>query len=72
MLRLHASRIFVVFSSTYFFMVIAYFTDMRKQRKMGHITFVGPCMGIVEARLKSMLTEMKDDQPAGGLCSFAI
>ncbi|KAL8522559.1 hypothetical protein ACS0TY_012642 [Phlomoides rotata] len=38
--------------------------EMRKQRKMGHITFVGPCMGIVEARLKSMLKEMKDDQPA--------
>ncbi|KAJ6349276.1 hypothetical protein OIU77_006794 [Salix suchowensis] len=31
--------------------------EMRKQRKMGHITFTGPSMGIVEARLKSMLKE---------------
>ncbi|KAL6547957.1 hypothetical protein OROHE_009662 [Orobanche hederae] len=32
-------------------------SEMRKQRKMGHITLVGPSMGIVEARLKSMLSE---------------
>ncbi|KAI3470659.1 hypothetical protein Pfo_027322 [Paulownia fortunei] len=39
--------------------------EMRKQRKMGHITFLGPSMGIVEARLKSLLREeIKDDQPA--------
>ncbi|XP_052187595.1 phosphoribosylaminoimidazole carboxylase, chloroplastic isoform X2 [Diospyros lotus] len=31
--------------------------EMRKQRKMGHITIVGPSVGIVEARLKSMLNE---------------
>lgn len=31
--------------------------EMRKQRKMGHITIVGPSMGIVESRLKFMLTE---------------
>ncbi|KAJ6761518.1 hypothetical protein OIU74_024215 [Salix koriyanagi] len=31
--------------------------EMRKQRKMGHITFTGPSMGIVEAQLKSMLKE---------------
>ncbi|GKA34596.1 phosphoribosylaminoimidazole carboxylase, chloroplastic, partial [Tanacetum coccineum] len=31
--------------------------DMRKQRKMGHITVVGPSMGIVEARVKSFLKE---------------
>ncbi|XP_059628506.1 phosphoribosylaminoimidazole carboxylase, chloroplastic isoform X2 [Cornus florida] len=29
--------------------------EMRKQRKMGHITIVGPSMGIVEAHLNSML-----------------
>nr|XP_043609987.1 N5-carboxyaminoimidazole ribonucleotide mutase isoform X3 [Erigeron canadensis] len=29
--------------------------DMRKQRKMGHITVVGPSMGVVEARVKSFL-----------------
>ncbi|OMO71986.1 hypothetical protein CCACVL1_18004 [Corchorus capsularis] len=29
--------------------------EMRKQRKMGHITLVGPSMGVVEARLNSML-----------------
>ncbi|XP_011079001.1 phosphoribosylaminoimidazole carboxylase, chloroplastic isoform X2 [Sesamum indicum] len=38
--------------------------EMRKQRKMGHITLVGPSMGIIEARLKSMLSEeTEDDQP---------
>ncbi|KAK4386261.1 Phosphoribosylaminoimidazole carboxylase, chloroplastic, partial [Sesamum angolense] len=38
--------------------------EMRKQRKMGHITLVGPSMGIIEARLKSMLREeTEDDQP---------
>eukprot|EP00258_Populus_trichocarpa_P030647 XP_024446666.1 phosphoribosylaminoimidazole carboxylase, chloroplastic isoform X1 [Populus trichocarpa] len=31
--------------------------EMRKQRKMGHITIAGPSMGIVEAQLKSMLKE---------------
>ncbi|KAL3520935.1 hypothetical protein ACH5RR_019084 [Cinchona calisaya] len=31
--------------------------EMRKQRKMGHITIVGPSVGVVEARLKSMLSE---------------
>ncbi|KAL6989142.1 phosphoribosylaminoimidazole carboxylase [Sarracenia purpurea var. burkii] len=36
--------------------------EMRKQRKMGHITIVGPSMGIVEARLKSMLNEEILDQ----------
>ncbi|KAF8401832.1 hypothetical protein HHK36_012778 [Tetracentron sinense] len=29
--------------------------EMRKQRKMGHITIVGPSMGIVEARLNLLL-----------------
>lgn len=37
--------------------------EMRKQRKMGHITLVGPSMGILEARLQAMLAEeTKDDQ----------
>ncbi|GMY10442.1 phosphoribosylaminoimidazole carboxylase, chloroplastic isoform X1 [Fagus crenata] len=31
--------------------------EMRKQRKMGHVTIVGPSMGAVEERLKSMLKE---------------
>ncbi|KAE9447981.1 hypothetical protein C3L33_20132, partial [Rhododendron williamsianum] len=31
--------------------------EMRKQRKMGHITIVGPSMVIVETRLKFMLNE---------------
>ncbi|KAK9292380.1 hypothetical protein L1049_020347 [Liquidambar formosana] len=35
--------------------------EMRKQRKMGHITIVGPSMGIVEARLASMLKEQSLD-----------
>ncbi|KAL5566914.1 hypothetical protein UlMin_030078 [Ulmus minor] len=39
--------------------------DMRKQRKMGHITIVGTSMGDVERRLDSMLNEEKfDSQPA--------
>ncbi|KAA3454012.1 phosphoribosylaminoimidazole carboxylase, chloroplastic-like [Gossypium australe] len=31
--------------------------EMRRQRKMGHITLVGPSVGVLEARLKSMLRE---------------
>lgn len=39
--------------------------EMRKQRKMGHITVVGPSMGIVESRVKSILKEeIGDDCPA--------
>ncbi|XP_028063681.1 phosphoribosylaminoimidazole carboxylase, chloroplastic isoform X2 [Camellia sinensis] len=39
--------------------------EMRKQRKMGHITIVGPSMGIVETELKSMLNEeISDGQTA--------
>ncbi|GAV66765.1 AIRC domain-containing protein/ATP-grasp domain-containing protein [Cephalotus follicularis] len=39
--------------------------EMRKQRKMGHITIVGPSMGILEAQLNSMLKEETSDvQPA--------
>ncbi|GAA0170782.1 ligase [Lithospermum erythrorhizon] len=35
--------------------------EMRKQRKMGHITIVGNSMGVVEAHLKSMLKEENND-----------
>ncbi|GFP80341.1 phosphoribosylaminoimidazole carboxylase chloroplastic [Phtheirospermum japonicum] len=38
--------------------------EMRKQRKMGHITFVGPSMGIIGARLKSMLSEEENEDQA--------
>lgn len=39
--------------------------EMRKQRKMGHITIVGPSMGIAETELKSMLNEeISDGQTA--------
>ncbi|XP_074330893.1 phosphoribosylaminoimidazole carboxylase, chloroplastic isoform X1 [Apium graveolens] len=39
--------------------------EMRKQRKMGHVTIVGPSLGIVEAQLKSMLADgSTDNQPA--------
>ncbi|XVE89944.1 hypothetical protein DITRI_Ditri20bG0036800 [Diplodiscus trichospermus] len=31
--------------------------EMRRQRKMGHITLVGPSIGVLEARLNSMLNE---------------
>ncbi|CAI0433966.1 unnamed protein product [Linum tenue] len=39
--------------------------EMRKQRKMGHVTIVGPSMGVVEARMNSMLVGRGyDGQPA--------
>uniref|UniRef100_M0ZKC2 phosphoribosylaminoimidazole carboxylase n=1 Tax=Solanum tuberosum TaxID=4113 RepID=M0ZKC2_SOLTU len=39
--------------------------EMRRQRKMGHITIVGSSMGVVEAQLKVMLNEDSvNDQPA--------
>ncbi|KAK3017797.1 hypothetical protein RJ639_004410 [Escallonia herrerae] len=42
--------------------------EMRKQRKMGHITIVGNSMGVVEARVRSMLNEeITDDQHSGQL-----
>lgn len=46
---------------------------MRKQRKMGHITIVGPSMGNVEKFLYSMLNdEISDSQSAGSSNSFVI
>ncbi|XP_073058945.1 phosphoribosylaminoimidazole carboxylase, chloroplastic-like isoform X2 [Primulina eburnea] len=40
--------------------------EMRKQRKMGHITIVGPSMGVIEARLKCLLgEEISDDRHVG-------
>ncbi|KAF3651248.1 Phosphoribosylaminoimidazole carboxylase, chloroplastic [Capsicum annuum] len=39
--------------------------DMRRQRKMGHITIVGPSMGVAEAQLRVMLNEdTVNGQPA--------
>ncbi|KAL1566142.1 phosphoribosylaminoimidazole carboxylase [Salvia divinorum] len=39
--------------------------DMRKQRKMGHITLVGSSMGLLETRLHTILEEeTKQDEPA--------
>ncbi|KNA14780.1 hypothetical protein SOVF_104580 [Spinacia oleracea] len=35
--------------------------EMKRQRKMGHITIVGSSMGIVEGHLKSLLKEDKSD-----------
>ncbi|XP_010520845.2 PREDICTED: phosphoribosylaminoimidazole carboxylase, chloroplastic-like [Tarenaya hassleriana] len=35
--------------------------EMRKQRKMGHITLVGPSLGVVEQRLQCMLNEESDE-----------
>lgn len=37
------------------------FAEMKRQRKMGHITIVGSSMGIVEGHLKSLLKEDKSD-----------
>jgi phosphoribosylaminoimidazole carboxylase len=34
--------------------------EMRKQRKMGHITIVGPSMFIVKARLDKLLQRDTD------------
>lgn len=40
---------------------------------MGHITLLGPSMGIVEARLKSMLREeIEDEQPTGQSLYFTV
>ncbi|CAN1729385.1 Phosphoribosylaminoimidazole carboxylase, chloroplastic (Fragment) [Linum perenne] len=42
--------------------------EMRKQRKMGHVTIVGPSMGIVEARMNLMLKEQGSaDAPRVGI-----
>ncbi|CAN1729383.1 Phosphoribosylaminoimidazole carboxylase, chloroplastic (Fragment) [Linum perenne] len=38
--------------------------EMRKQRKMGHVTIVGPSMGIVEARMNLMLKEQGSAAPS--------
>ena len=47
--------------------------EMRKQRKMGHITIIGASLGIVEARMKSMLNEESfDGQTAGQLCGHCL
>lgn len=43
---------------------------MRKQRKMGHITIVGPSIGTVEARLNSMLEEESPGCPSVGNLYF--
>ncbi|GMY20708.1 phosphoribosylaminoimidazole carboxylase, chloroplastic isoform X2 [Fagus crenata] len=43
--------------------------EMRKQRKMGHVTIVGPSMGAVEERLKSMLKEEGFDCQSAGNCT---
>ncbi|TYI57577.1 hypothetical protein E1A91_D11G291200v1 [Gossypium mustelinum] len=37
--------------------------EMRRQRKMGHITLVGPSVGVLEARMKSMLREEGYENP---------
>lgn len=36
-------------------------SDMKRQRKMGHITIVGSSMGVVDGHLKSLLKEDKPD-----------
>ncbi|KAK5786245.1 hypothetical protein PVK06_040878 [Gossypium arboreum] len=41
--------------------------EMRRQRKMGHITLVGPSVGVLEARLKSMLREEGYENPNEGM-----
>ncbi|XP_010246294.1 PREDICTED: phosphoribosylaminoimidazole carboxylase, chloroplastic isoform X2 [Nelumbo nucifera] len=43
--------------------------EMRKQRKMGHITIVGPSLGMVEARLNSMLNQESLEAQTAGLAS---
>ncbi|XP_050226054.1 phosphoribosylaminoimidazole carboxylase, chloroplastic isoform X1 [Mercurialis annua] len=47
-------------------------SEMRKQRKMGHITIVGPSLGIVEARLDSMLKEEDSASQSGVLPRVGI
>ncbi|CAN0830744.1 Phosphoribosylaminoimidazole carboxylase, chloroplastic (Fragment) [Linum grandiflorum] len=40
--------------------------EMRKQRKMGHVTIVGTSMGTVEARMNSMLSEQGSSNQSVG------
>lgn len=46
--------------------------EMRKQRKMGHITIVGPSIGVVEAHLKSMLREENQDTHSSAMPRVGI
>lgn len=41
-------------------------TEMRKQRKMGHITIVGSFMGDVENSLDILLSKERSDSPTKG------
>ncbi|XWS58377.1 hypothetical protein CRYUN_Cryun08bG0029000 [Craigia yunnanensis] len=40
--------------------------EMRRQRKMGHITLVGPSIGVLEAQLNSMLKEEGSENQSEG------
>ncbi|GJX61075.1 hypothetical protein Tco_0293975 [Tanacetum coccineum] len=44
--------------------------DMLKQRKMAHITVIGPLLGIVQAQVKSFLKERSAEGILGMLTSF--
>ncbi|GJR73685.1 hypothetical protein Tco_0086050 [Tanacetum coccineum] len=46
------------------------FIDMLKQRKMAHITVIGPLLGIVQAQVKSFLKEGSAEGILGMLTSF--
>lgn len=46
--------------------------EMRKQRKMGHITIVGPSMGNVEKLLDSMLNEESSESQSAGSLSRVV
>lgn len=45
---------------------------MRKQRKMGHITIVGPSMGNIEKLLDSMLNEESSESQSAGSLSRVV
>ena len=45
-------------------------SEMRKQRKMGHITLVGQSMGVLERRLQCILSGQSDQ--VHGQFTFSI
>lgn len=45
---------------------------MRKQRKMGHITIVGPSKSVVKSRLNLMLQKDATAEKQAGKCFISI
>jgi len=65
----HLAYFFVILKNHLYIYDVA---EMRKQRKMGHITIVGPSLGNVEKLLESMLNEERFDRQSAGSCSRVV